>query len=264
MPLPGGDVTEGVVRVGDTVRRPVGPHSTLVHRVLRHLAAQGFDGAPRLRGIDAQGREVLDFVEGEVAGRPWPGWVADHDRLVSVARLVRRLDDALVPLGLPPEVEERARTDRPPPLPRLGPATFIGHRDVTPENVVFRAGRAFALIDFDLVGPCRRIDEVANVVQWWAPWLDPADRQDAVRDVDVAARARLIVDAYGLGDERAALVDLMIAAAERSHVTMRERAVTLGGGWARMWFEEDVGAAILRRAAWLEVHRAELVAALTE
>jgi hypothetical protein len=26
IPLTGGDVTEGVVRVGDTVRRPVGPH----------------------------------------------------------------------------------------------------------------------------------------------------------------------------------------------------------------------------------------------
>jgi hypothetical protein len=41
IPLAGGDVTEGVVRVGDTVRRPVGPHSPLVQwRVLacRHLA----------------------------------------------------------------------------------------------------------------------------------------------------------------------------------------------------------------------------------
>ena len=41
IPLPGGDVTQGVVRVGATVRRPVGAHSPLVHRVLRHLDADG-------------------------------------------------------------------------------------------------------------------------------------------------------------------------------------------------------------------------------
>lgn len=84
--LPGGDVTEGVVRVGRTVRRPVGAHSPLVHALLRHLEAAGFHGAPRFLGIDAAGREVLTFVEGEVAGRPRPDWIADEDRLVSVAR----------------------------------------------------------------------------------------------------------------------------------------------------------------------------------
>ena len=44
MPLAGGDVTEGVVRVGDTVRRPVGPHSPLVHALLAHLESAGFEG----------------------------------------------------------------------------------------------------------------------------------------------------------------------------------------------------------------------------
>ncbi|TDC77495.1 aminoglycoside phosphotransferase family protein, partial [Actinomadura sp. 7K507] len=44
MPLSGGDVSEGVVRVGDTVRRPLGAHSPAVHGVLRHLEAVGFDG----------------------------------------------------------------------------------------------------------------------------------------------------------------------------------------------------------------------------
>lgn len=49
IPLAGGDVTEGVVRVGDTVRRPVGPHSPLVHALLTHLASVGFVALVRTR-----------------------------------------------------------------------------------------------------------------------------------------------------------------------------------------------------------------------
>ncbi|MGW4802358.1 hypothetical protein ACWEPC_59100, partial [Nonomuraea sp. NPDC004297] len=48
--LVGGDVTEGVVRVGDTVRRPVGFNAPLVHALLRHLEEVSFAGAPRLLG----------------------------------------------------------------------------------------------------------------------------------------------------------------------------------------------------------------------
>ena len=64
-PLAGGRQTAGVVRVGDTVRRPTGPHSPFVHDLLRHLEAVGFGGAPGLLGVDEWGREVLAFVEGE-------------------------------------------------------------------------------------------------------------------------------------------------------------------------------------------------------
>jgi hypothetical protein len=35
--LEGGDVTEGLVRRGATIRRPSGDHSQLVRQLLRHL-----------------------------------------------------------------------------------------------------------------------------------------------------------------------------------------------------------------------------------
>src|SRR5215468_11838039 len=92
--LAGGDVTEGVVRVGNTVRRPVGPHSPLVHALLTHLESAGFAGAPRFLGIDGSGREVLSYIDGEVAGQPRPPWIANETRLASVGRLVRAYDDA--------------------------------------------------------------------------------------------------------------------------------------------------------------------------
>lgn len=45
--LPRGDVTEGVVRVGATVRRPHQAQSAAVAGYLDHLYRAGFTGAPR-------------------------------------------------------------------------------------------------------------------------------------------------------------------------------------------------------------------------
>ena len=253
--LPGGDVTVGVVRAGATVRRPPNPNSPFVHALLRHLEAVGFDGAPRFLGLDAKGRETLSFVEGEVAGRPRPEWIGDEDRLVSLARLVRRYDDATASFVPPDGVrpDRGVATDPPgtPPEP-AGEPEIVGHLDVTPENVVFRDGRAVALIDFDLAAPATRADELSNLLLWWAPLFDPVDRDPLLRDVDVAARARLALDAYGASDaDRERVVDVVAARTARAWFLMRHRAETLGGGWARMW-DEGVGDVILRRRAWLE------------
>jgi hypothetical protein len=266
IPLTGGDVTEGVVRVGNTVRRPAGPHSALVRRVLEHLAAAGFAGCPRWLGTDERGRDVLTFVEGEVAGRPWPAWVADEDRIRSVARLVRACDDALAPLGVPDEADGFVApvlpADAPPSV--TGPPAFLGHMDITPENVVFRDGAAFALIDWDLARPTTAVEQVCNVLLWWAPLMPAEDRERVVADVDAVARAVLLVDAYGLAaDDRARIVALCRNNAERAWFSMRARAETLGGGWARMW-QEGMGDRILRRQAWLAEHGADLHRALVE
>ena len=66
IPLAGGRVTTGVVRVGETVRRPVGPHSPFVHELLRFLESIGFPHSPRFLGLDDRHREILGFVEGWV------------------------------------------------------------------------------------------------------------------------------------------------------------------------------------------------------
>lgn len=111
VPLAGGNVSAGVVRVGDTVRRPAGPWTPAVHALLTHLHDAGFPGAPRPHGLDSLGREVLDFVPGVAA---WP----DHfDRLDGdlalrrAARLIRDFHDAVAgfaPLSADPAV---ARAD---------------------------------------------------------------------------------------------------------------------------------------------------------
>jgi hypothetical protein len=50
--LGGGAMTDGVVRVGDTVRRPPRYATQLMRDVLVHLERAGFDAAPRWLGFD--------------------------------------------------------------------------------------------------------------------------------------------------------------------------------------------------------------------
>ncbi|RYD43853.1 MAG: hypothetical protein EOP85_09825, partial [Verrucomicrobiaceae bacterium] len=57
IPLAGGRITTGVVRVGETVRRPRSEASGFVAELLGVLRENGFEGAPDFLGIDAKGRD---------------------------------------------------------------------------------------------------------------------------------------------------------------------------------------------------------------
>ena len=260
--LPKGDVTEGVVRVGDTVRRPHQPQSPAVAAYLHHLESVGFDGSPRYLGRDERGRDVLTYLSGEVPGDPPEAWAADDGLLASVAVLLRRLHEASV--GFTPPADAVWRRDLvrvevpvPDPVPEL-----VSHNDVTPQNVVVRDGCAAGLVDFDLAGPTSRLLDVYNTAMHWVPLRPPGDVPPAWRTVDQPARLRLFADAYGLsGDERRRLPDLGVARADVTWLRMRAAAEQLGGGWARMW-AEGVGDAIRRRQAWLRESRDALLTAL--
>src|SRR5271154_2564602 len=100
-PLIADGVTPGIVRIGDTVRRPLRPFSLTVQAYLAHLRDVGFAGAPLPLGVDEQGREVLSFVPGDVHRYPLPPETAGDDVLVALARLVRALHEASAG-GTPP------------------------------------------------------------------------------------------------------------------------------------------------------------------
>ena len=74
-PLKGGRVTPGVVRVGETVRRPQSANGAFVHQVLRHLAAKGRKNTPAFLGTDEKDREILSYLPGEVPDNI--GWFSD-------------------------------------------------------------------------------------------------------------------------------------------------------------------------------------------
>lgn len=132
-------MTRGVVRVGDTVRRPVSGDRRLQRELLAHLERRGFNGSPRFLGIDSQGREILSFLPGHV---PRDLGHFDDDQLCAAARLLRRFHDATVDLAAV--------------RPHQG-AEVICHNDWGPPNAVFQNERPWGMIDFDTIAPGLRL-----------------------------------------------------------------------------------------------------------
>ena len=257
--MPAGDVTDGVVRVGGTIRRPHQPQSLAVAEYLDWLDDAGFEGSPRFLGRDTQGRDVLTFVPGQCAGAPPEAWVQSEDLLASVARLVRRLHTASA--GFVPQAHAfPPRPVRPNPSDAAG---LICHLDVTPQNVVVRDGLAAGLVDFDLAGPATALHDSLNTAMHWVPLRDPSTRGRAgktrIRSTGCASSP---TPTAGREDERRRVPGAGIDAAALSYERMRHNAAALGGGWARMW-QDGVGGQINRRRAWLEANAQPLVAALT-
>jgi hypothetical protein len=235
--LPGGNINP-VARDGDTVRRPLGPNASFVHRLLRFLEERGFDASPRFLGIDEEGREVLSFMHGHVAwAGEQPEAVGSEESLAEVAGIVRSLHDLTAGSEL------------------AGDAETVVHGDVAPRNTVYidrgEGLRPAAFIDWDLARPGRRVEDVVDMLwQYLAPGPDHAATQ-------FAQRMRMMCDAYGLEADRQDLVGLMhsrmlevldgIASQADSGSAAHERLVEKGA-------LTDISA----QAKWLAAHRDEL------
>jgi ADP-ribose pyrophosphatase YjhB (NUDIX family) len=249
--LGGGSVTT-VQRVGDTVRRDTGPWSPAVHTLLAHLAMRGFQAAPRALGIDEQGREVLSYLDGEVATRPWPHVLRAGDGLIQLGRTLRDYHDAVSDFRPPPDAVWRT-----PGAPVAG--EVIRHGDLGPRNSVWRRGRLVGLIDWDFAEPGTRLQDLAQAAWYFVP-LRPDQqcrRAGFASPPDRAERLRALCDAYG--DFTSAKV---VEELERLiEIEATERTQRLGRKGLEPW------ATFLRRgdleqfaheAAWLRDHKESL------
>jgi Ser/Thr protein kinase RdoA (MazF antagonist) len=208
-PLTGGRVTPGVVRVGDTVRRPIRDDRTQVHRLLNRLEAGGFDGTPRFLGIDAEGREILSYLPGEV-----PSDLGHYDdvQLAAAAALLRRFHDATA--GFATETAAAAEV--------------LCHNDWGPPNAVFRDGLPYGIIDFDTIAPGLRLWDLGYSAFSWLDLGDP----DYSGDEQIR---RLSVFATGYGLERCSTPQIAAYALARQAALAasgRRRGLTAMADWA--------------------------------
>jgi tRNA A-37 threonylcarbamoyl transferase component Bud32 len=217
IPLGGGAMTTGVVRIGDTVRRP---RRSGVRDVLQQLERAGFDAAPRWLGVDEQGREILSWIEGETftdrsrmhpyIGDPPKRVVFAVEQLEAALRLLRRYHDAFGP-------------------------DLMCHGDFGPWNLVWRSGAPVAIIDFDNVHAGERADDVAYALRMFVGYglaeLEP---------VELVARTSAALAAYGQSFDVPAIL-------EREYELAEERCRR--NGWDRQLKRLPL------ERAWLEAHR---------
>ena len=250
--LPGGTANRGLVeRIGNTVRRPLAPAAAATHALLGHLARTGFDGAPRLLAADTV-TETLTYIEGWAAVPPLPEELLSDETLASVAVLLRRYHQAAAtfdPAGYQ--------------WPRRVPAPFAGalvsHNDVHPGNLIFREGRAVALIDFDLAGPGSIAWDLATAARHWCPLYDDADVDDS-RQGHALRRFRLLLQAYGLpAAERRKVAEAIVANHDWSCAIITDAARAGHAGFIDCWTQ--LAGPMRRSRRWCETHHRDILAA---
>ena len=218
-PLEGGNATEGVVRVGDTVRKPWGPTTPAVHELMRTVAGAGVD-VPEPRGRDARGRQILEFVPGTPALEAPPLTLCE---LARVGRLIRSIHDASE--GFSPSIP--APWEPLLPVPD-GAAELICHGDLTPWNLVL--GERWVFIDWDDAAPSTRLWDLAYSAQAFA--LNDVSEEPP----GAARRLAALVDGYGADAElRARLPRTMTMRAEAMWTMLRDAHDAGRKPWASMF-----------------------------
>lgn len=183
IPLQGGQLTPGIVRVGHTVRRLPKGNAAFIHELLLFLEGKGFPFAPRFLGRDEQGRGILSYLEGET----WPdsGSGLCDALLEQAARAIRRYHDATAgsPLAQGHEI--------------------VAHHELGPHNTIFQGKHLVGFIDWDDAAPGTRLRDLANAVDNYVDVGHWANQEAS----EQTRRIRLMCAAYGWDDPIALVND---------------------------------------------------------
>jgi hypothetical protein len=258
--LHGGVANQGlVVRVGQHVLRPSNPHSLSIFAFLRELRTAGFAGVPLPAGIDDDGRERLEFIEGDAPAAPYPQWALADEALASVAELMARFHRAAA--AFDPDQPGLSWNDEIADH-RRGP--IVCHNDVCLENVVFRDGLAVGLLDFDFAAPGRPVYDLAQFARMCVPIDDDESAALLGWDhPDRPSRLRLVCDRYGLGRQgRHELLEILDDAMAHSGEFVKRHADLGEPGFVLMWEWMGGQERWDRRKRWWAADRPAFVVAL--
>ncbi|MBR8744028.1 phosphotransferase [Nocardiopsis sp. MG754419] len=185
--LEGGNVSETVLRVGATVRKPWLPSSPAVTTLLRHLRAHGYAGAPATHGQRPAGFQSLEFVPGTLADRMAP---MSDDALRRVGAMIRALHDLTADPCL--RAESGWASLFPPEEGEV-----ICHYDLAPWNLVRSAPvrddeePRWCFIDWDSAAPGTRMGDLGYAAHGFVPLHEGGDPETDGR------RLRALADGYG-------------------------------------------------------------------
>ncbi len=174
IPLTGGRITKGVVKIDNFVHRPCCKNSIFVHDVLRWLEKKNITTAPKFLGIDEHGREITSFLEGYS-----PDNLGDftHMQLYEAGKIIRHLHDSL--------------SD----FPGCSEVQTVCHNDLSPCNFMFVHEIPYAVFDWDSALIGIPSDDLAYAV--WM-WCDIGNEENS--PIETGKKAKTMLDAYCLDD----------------------------------------------------------------
>ena len=235
---------------GLVVRRDAGPWTPTIHRLLKHLRANGFTCVPEPFGIDDDGREVLAWLPGHAATTPWPAVLRTDRGVADLGSLLRRYHDAVT--GFAPGHDAVWRTG----ARGLAPGEIVIHGDLGPWNILYARSTPVAIIDWDLAEPGAAVHDLAHLAWTAVPCrAEPVWRDCGFEHVP-DFRGRLAALAGGNGgvtgvELGAALLALMnrqvvrVAELGRAGIEPWQR-LTKAGAPAMIRVERECFASILR------------------
>ena len=125
-----------------------------------------------------------------------------------------------------------------------------------PENVVYRAGEAVAILDFDYAAPGRPVYDLAQLARMCVP-IDTSE--DPARfgrgGLDAFSRLRLVADAYGLAPDRHAFFETIEGTIARGGTFVQAKVDAGDEAFIEMWNTMGGAARFQRRREWVAANR---------
>ena len=170
------------IKIGDTVRRNASKRSAYVHDVLEFLESADYAWSPKFLGVDEQGREILEYIDGYVPhGQDVPNETWSLETMEETFKKIREFHDITAGTALAESKE------------------CVVHGDLGYYNTVYENGRGIKFIDWDFARPGKRISDVAFALN---QYLSIGEYEGDGGPKERAALARKLVDAYGLSAEQ--------------------------------------------------------------
>ena len=185
-----------IVRVGDTVHRPIEWWTPAVHELLNYLERSGFKYSPRVLGFDDKGREILSFIKGESGKEGWKKIVTDNG-LRKYAKLLREYHDAVADFR-PSGDSEWAYSKG-----GVKDGEIIYHGDFGIWNIVWEDDVPVGIVDWDMALPAKPRYDFLYALEYSAPFRDDKttiEHHHFSEVPDRKQRIEVFAEAYGLTD----------------------------------------------------------------